>query len=162
MNKQQLTTILTNMNYKNGSYIKLGYEKDITTKKGANLSYKITKYTTMTVRLGINYTHTQFAKARFSQRDENAPVKETWYSRTDCKYLVAHKTNGKEYLQAFVSPNKSYTTYCINGTVASKEEYMELAQLGYASKPSQSTSEMCVMTIQLDGVRRLGDYSILY
>ena len=158
MNKQQLIQILGNTKYQNGSYIKIGYEKDLTTQKGKSWGHKIAKYTAMTVRLGINYTNTEFAKARLKMRAEGAPIKETWYNRTDCKYVVEHKTNGKQYLQVFTSPNKSHSRYQIDGLFLNKDEYEQYVAMGVAQKQTPSKGEVCVMTIPLENIKEIGDY----
>lgn len=158
MNKQQLNNILGKLNYQNGSYINIEYEKDMTTSRGKNYGHSITKMTDMTVRLGINYGNTQFAKNRPIKTNE--PVREIWYKHTDNKYIVEHKTNGKEYLQVFSSPNKAKSKYSIDGVGMTFEDYEEYIRMGVAKKPSQNNGEICVMTIPLESIKKIGNYPV--
>ena len=53
---------------------------------------------------------------------------ENYFNHTDCFSLVTHKTNGKQYLYAFV--NNASSVYTINGKVATKAtvaEYLTLS-----------------------------------
>jgi hypothetical protein len=158
MNKQQIINTLKTMNYQNGSYIKIAYEKNVTTKAGEKMGHKVTKYTIMTVRLGINYSHTKFAQARAAQQVQTPSAREIWYKHTECKYIVEHKTNGKEYLQAFSSPNKATSWYEIDGIRLDKNEYAEYVGMGIALKQSPHNEEMCVMTIPVENIKEFGNY----
>lgn len=159
MNKQQINNILSEMHYQNGSYIKIAYDKDMTTVQGKKHGHSVTKMTDMTVRLGINYGNTNFAKNRM-KNEANAPVREQWYKHTDNKYIVEHKTNGKEYLQVFASPNKAKSKYDIDGIQITKNEYEDYIQMGIAKKPSQNNGEICVMTIPIENIKKIGHYII--
>lgn len=157
MTRNDIQQILKNMNYKNGSYIKIGYTKNMTTKKGELYGHTITKWTDMTVRIGINYKHTKFAIARISSGVQTQG-RVMWYKHTDCKYIVEHKDNGKEYLQVFASPNKAKVSYAIDGQEISRAQYDEYVKMGIAHKISQSNDEICVMTIPIENIGRLGRY----
>lgn len=158
MTKNDIQQILKNMNYKNGSYIKIGFVKEMTTVKGNKLGHKIYKYTEMTVRLGVNYKNTKYAQAKAQAVTPGIIQKAPWYKHTSCKYIVEHKDNGKEYLQVFASPNKATVAYTIDGVAITRDQYDEYVGMGLAHKISQNNEDVCVMTIPLDSIGRLGRY----
>ena len=158
MTRNDIQQILKNMNYRNGSYIKIGFGKEMTTKKGQALGHKIYKWTETTIRLGVNYKNTKYAKARAQAVTPGATQKTPWYKHTDCKYIVEHKDNGKEYLQVFASPNKAMVVYTIDGVVMTRAQYDEYVRMGVAHKISQSNEDVCVMTIPVENIGRLGRY----
>lgn len=94
--------------------------------KGVNIQ----KYTTANVQLFSNlkeahkvYTNAVKKAAGKIEQDQTKvdafQAQENYFDHTDCFSLVTHKTNGKQYLYAFVNNAKS--VYTINGTIANKE-----------------------------------------
>ena len=158
MTRNEIQQILTNMNYRNGSYIKIGFIKDMTTVKGNKLGHKGYKWTEMTVRLGVNYKNTKFAKARMQVNSTESTQKTIWYKHTDCKYIVEHKDTGNEYLQVFTSPNKTKVQYSIDGHPMTRLQYDEYVNMKIAHKINQNNNEVCVMTIPLENIKQLGSY----
>lgn len=156
METNDIVQILKNSKYKNGSYIQICWVKDLTTQKGKALGIDAKKITSGTVRLGINYANTKFAKSR-AMIASDAPKRPMWYKRTDIKYIVEHNTNGNQYLQCFTSPNKMQSSIRINGNLITKEDYETYVMLGYVQK-QRPNEECCVMTIPVDNICQLGRY----
>ena len=157
MTRNDIQQILKNMNYRNGSYIKIGFHKNVATKRGQALGLNINKITEATIRLGINYKNTKFSKDRSTNQGSATSNRGIWYQHTSCRYIVAHKETGKEYLQVFTSPNKAKTYYTLDGVQISDEKYNEYVALGLAHKQSKS-EDVCVMTIPIENIGRLGRY----
>ena len=157
MKTNEIVQILKNQKYRNGSYIKAMWIKDLTTDQGKEYGIKAEKITSCTIRLGINYSHTKFAKSR-SQIASNVPKRSPWYKHTDIQYVVEHNTNGTQYLQCFTSPNKSKSRVEINGEIVTSDTYDMYVKMGLVQKQKPSSGECCVMTIPVENIRQLGDY----
>ena len=153
MNIQDFQQILKNMRDKHGSYIKMGWASDVSTEKAKRCGITIYKCVSTTVRLGINYSHTAYAMRAAASQGDSAPRK-PWYHHTAYKYVVEHNETGKQYVQAYCSPNKPKVTYVIDGKPCS---YDTLRELGWVKKQNQA-SELCLMTIPIENIDELGRY----
>ena len=103
-----------------------------TAAKHKNLN--IQKYTTANIQLFSNlkeankvYTNAVKKAAGKIEQDQTKvdafQAQENYFTHSNCFSLVNHKTNGKQYLYAFV--NNANSVYTINGKIASKAQVAE-------------------------------------
>ena len=152
MKINDIENIIENVKYRNGSYIKISWETDLGTAKAARIGVKVTKRVATTVRLGINYSNTAYAKQIRGEGESATTTRAPWYHHTDNKFIVEHNTNGKQYLQAFSSPNQPKVKFYMNGEECS---YEQMYEMGLAIKQTPKAA-MCVMTIPVENIRQLG------
>ena len=138
----------------NGKMIHVAWKKDMTSKMRASAKkagITITKVTSTAVTTDKEYLNTVVA-------DHHERTGSAWQVRYQCeaKGIVAHKTTGKLYMQAYVPKSKDgqilnpiRSQYYLNGEPVSKEEVEP-----YLTKSSSGELEM--MTIALDDIFELG------
>ena len=138
----------------NGKLIHVAWSKSMDSRLRAaakKAGVKITKVTSTAVTTDKEYMNTQVA-------DHHEHTGSAWQVRYQCeaKGIVAHKTTGKLYMQAYVPKSKDgkilnpiRSQYYLNGKEVTKEEVEP-----YLTKSSSGELEM--MTIALDDIFELG------
>lgn len=143
-----------------GAYVYLSWKSD----KGVRKAYlkdhpdtTIVKVSKGIVRLGIDYTNTEYYKAKENKIvDGTRPIKDHWLEGYEHFILVREGDNGeKSYkLQVYASKTKHKieSDYYLNGEKTPKEDLDDI-MLKESSRPND---EFIVFTIKLENLISIG------
>ena len=143
-------------NYKPGTYIKVCWEKDISSARAKKNGVTIIKKCEALVRTAIKYTH---IKGIVPKSYENSEW-ETWFEHSDVRGMVQHKNDeSKKYLQLYPINGKKIKTKIV--ATVETDNLENLYKLGFitkASLPQESVDEdeVRVMTLSLDNITKFG------
>lgn len=150
MQLNQIQEVLNN--YKPGTFIKVCWEKDISSAKAKKQGITITKRCEGIVRTGINYKNVKNVVVSESSQDHVS-----WFEHCDMKGLIQSKSdNSKKYLQLYpVKGNKIKTVIASTNIYESNLE--KLYELGYITKSSLTkTDELIVMNLGIENIIKFG------
>lgn len=146
MNTNMIIAKLSNKT--KGSWFKMSYISDLPMTAQAKREGMVAlKYTTGTFRWGISYKNLKSVKTKDEATKLSGGVVDhslkwgTWDEQYP-ELIINHK--GQQYVRLYSSPNKSKSTYYLNGRPISKEDLMALGiiQKSYWNKPAGSAECM--------------------
>lgn len=149
----ELNQILEKLDKKQkGSWFRLDYCKDLPiTAQAKKNGFVVLKYSRSTVRYGIDYKNLKSTKEKIEQGKilTNKLNWGSWIPGYEGKF-IEHK--GKYYLRIYSSPNKTKSSYFLNGRPIKIEKLkeMNIVQKSYwnSGKEPTDTLTICVNNIQ--------------
>lgn len=141
-------------NYRPGTYIKVCWERDISSARAKKNGVTIIKQCEALVRTAIKYNN---IKGVTPSSNENY---EPWFKHSELRGMIQHKKDSeKKYLQLYPVKGKKIKTKII--ATIETDNLNELYNLGLITKASlpQETDadEVQVMTLSIDNVTRFGN-----
>ena len=140
-------------NYKPGTYIKICWEKDISSARAKKSGVTIIKQCEALVRTAIKYKN---IKGVVPSTNENY---ESWFEHSDVKGMVQHKKDSeKKYLQLYpVKGQKIKTKVIATIETDNLEDLYKLGLITKASLPQEYNDEdIQVMTLSVDNITKFG------
>lgn len=144
-------------NYKPGTYIKVCWEKDISSARAKKNGVTIIKKCEALVRTAIKYTHIKGVVPKSYENDGW----ESWFEHSDIRGMVQHKKDdSKKYLQLYPIKGKKIKTNIV-ATIETDnlENLYKLGLITKASLPQElvDEDEVRVMTLSLDNITKFGN-----
>ena len=141
-------------NYKPGTYIKVCWEKDISSARAKKNGVTIIKKCEALVRTAIKYTH---IKGVVPSTNEDYT---SWFEHSDVRGMVQHKKDdSKKYLQLYPIKGKKIKTKIV--ATIETDNLENLYKLGLVTKASlpqeYEEDEVRVMTLSLDNITKFGN-----
>lgn len=134
--------------YKAGTFIKIKWQKDISSAKALKDNIHIIKECEGLVRLGISYKNLKAVRDKIS----NTHKKASWFKPSDYCTVEHKEDSSKKYIQVFTVPTKK-----IHSTIKSDKSLSELIELGQVSKSALNKSEeINTFLVSLDNLVALG------
>ena len=150
MNLDEIKTAIHSHN--KGSFITIETCKTLKTKK-AYADKSIVKVSRMTGRFGIDYNHiSKVQQKRESGELPKEAQKLPWgnWMKDEEGYLIEHK--GKVYVRVATSPNKTKSTYLVNGVPTDEDTVKSMCLASEFHKGEKPD----VMTISANNIVRIG------
>lgn len=150
-------------NYRPGTFVKVCWEKDISSANAKKNGITIMKHYEAIVRTGINYRNIkEVAINDNANKNSNNEHKSSWYKHSDIKGVVQHKEDeNKKYLQVFPVKGKEIKTKIVATVDENKLE--KLYELGLITKAGLNKqyskleeNEVIVKTISFDNITKFG------
>lgn len=144
-----------------GSFVRVGFRSKLGNAEAKKQGISITKETTVTGRIGINYNNIATVKARKAEQTE-APTREfkIWFKHVEGRpEIIEHLQDAaKRYLQIFTAKPHNYpkVKYFIDGQEVSKQELEFSGLCTKTDLQPSSTSE--VFNIPLENIMFIGNY----
>lgn len=135
-----------------GTYTTIETCKTLKTKK-AYTDKSIMKVSRMTGRFGVDYNHiSKVQEKRASGELPKEPQKLPWgnWMKDEEGYLIEHK--GKVYVRVATSPNKTKSTYLVNGVPTDEDTVKSMCLASEFHKGEKPD----VMTISASNIVRIG------
>lgn len=140
-------------NYKAGTFVKVTWERDVSSAKAKKQGISITKECVGLVRVGINYNALKALQG--VERSEDR--KPSWFEHCEeSKGLIQSKNDSsKKYLQVFTVPgSKIKSTMITNGQV---EAANVLYDMGLITKAALSNNEeLHTFTLNVENIKSFG------
>lgn len=148
MHLNQIQEVLNH--YKPGSFIKIGWERDISSARAKKQGITIIKKCEGIVRTGINYRNVK--NATISENPEH----ESWFEHCNIRGLVQSKSdNSKKYLQLYPVKNNKIKQKISSNIEETNIE--KLYELGYVTKSSLNKSDkLIVITLGIENIVKFG------
>lgn len=120
--------IIARLSKKNkGQFFKMSYISDVpVTAQAKRDGVTVMKYTTGTMRWGLNYSNLKSVKAKQSESPVPSEHKLSW-GEWDPRHkglIINHKN--KQYVRLYTSPNKNKSTFYLNGRPIEVEDLKKL------------------------------------
>lgn len=141
-----------------GQFFKMSYISDLPMTAAAKREGIIAlKSTTGTFRWGIRYENIKSVKEKDHEiiKAGMSPEHKLSWGQWNPKYpglIIDHKD--KQYMRLYMSPNKSKSTYYLNGRPISKEELIELGVVQKSYWNKGDTKQEC-MTINIANIQEI-------
>lgn len=147
-------------NYKKGTFVKVVWEKEISSAKAKKSNIKVMKKCEGIVRAGVTYANIGLVKEILANKSQNEETnnKPSWFEHIG-NGIVQHKTNNeKKYLQLFfVNNNKIKSNISVEGVnTTNANELYELGLITKADLPKQSDEPLVTMTIGVENIVSFG------
>ena len=150
MNLDEIKTAIHSHN--KGSFTTIETCKTLKTKK-AYADKSIVKVSRMTGRFGVDYNHiSKVQQKRESGELPKEPCSLPWgnWMKDEDGYLIEHK--GKVYVRVATSPNKTKSTYLVNGVPTDEDTVKSMCLASEFHKGEKPD----VMTISANNIVRIG------
>ena len=149
--------------YKKGSFVKVVWEKEISSAKAKKSNIKIMKRCEGVVRAGISYANIELVKNILCNNNTNINDVEnkrpSWFEHIG-DGIVQHKTNkDKKYLQLFfVNGSKIKSKISVSDSNIDNDvnKLYELGLITKADLPKQNDEPLITMTIGLENILSFG------
>ena len=153
MQLSQVENVLSS--YKPGTYIKVCWEKDISSSRAKKNGITIVKKCEALVRTAIKYRNIKGVVPKSYENEDY----ESWFEHSDVRGMVQHKKDsGKKYLQVYPIKGKKIKTKII--ATVETDNLENLYQLGLITKASlpkeYEEDEIRVMTLSVDNITKFG------
>lgn len=144
-------------NLKKGAFYKIGYVSDVpVTAAAKKAGIVVLKRTIGTYRVGIKYENTKTMQAKIAEGYQPQPRKWGNYLAGSDRIIEYTNKAGQYNLYAALhaTPNKSKSTYYVNGKIVKKDELMKsgyVPQSYFNNKDSGGT-----ITVNLNNIESIG------
>lgn len=153
MNTNAIIMKLNNKN--NGQFFKISWMSDVPITASAKAHGQVVyKYTTGTVRKGINYANQKSVQMKVQNEGKVLTHELPWghYVEGYEGLLIEHK--GKTYVRLYTTPNKFKSQFFLNGRPIEREELKKLGivQNSYWNKPDGYADALTVNTANIQEI----------
>lgn len=146
--------------YKKGTFVKVVWEKEISSAKAKKSNVKVMKRCEGIVRAGVTYANIGLVKEILANKAQNeiTDSRPSWFEHIG-NGIVQHKTNTeKKYLQLFFVNNKKIKSkISVEGVdTTNANELYELGLITKADLPKQNDEPLVTMTISVENIVSFG------
>lgn len=152
-------SVLTKLsNYNNGSFIRCGWQSDLSNARARKEGVVVTKQSEATVRLGIKYSNIKAVKlARATNPESEEKPRKIWFRHLeDVPAIIEHlEHTEKKYLCMYPisKGGNPKVKYFLNGEEVTKEFLMNS---GYVNASEWNKNETNIFSIPLENIRFIG------
>lgn len=145
---------------RNGQFFKMSWCTDVPlTAQAKKDGVTVLKYTTTTVRKGINYANIKNVKDKVAKGEMSSEHKLAWGQwKAGFKGLIIEHTDKKgvykEYVRLYATPNKPQINWFLNGRPISKEELIAkgVVPSSYWNKSNEKTECFTICTANIQDI----------
>ena len=147
-------------NYKAGTFIKIEWEKEVSSAKAKKSNIQVLKHSEGIFRVDVDYKNLSVVQDKAKTTDnDNSSSKESWFIHSALHDAIVEnkKDSTKKYLQVFLGANnKVKTSFKISGEEQQPQKLYEDGLITKAALPNNDNNDMITFVLGIENILAFG------